>query len=80
MFFCPLALQRREGKCALEISGMDPVDTLIAQGARAVKKDNYFRHYCRISFSVAKMLPFSARNLAIYRPFGNFKKCCVPKS
>lgn len=45
MFFCPLALQRREGKCAMEISEMDPVDTLIAQGARAVKKNNYFRHH-----------------------------------
>ena len=45
MFFCPLALQRREGKCAMKISGMDPVDTLIAQRARAVKKNNYFRHH-----------------------------------
>ena len=41
MFFCPLALQRREGKCAVEISGMNPVDTLIAQCARAVKKYHY---------------------------------------
>ena len=41
MFCCPLALQRREGKCAVEISGMNPVDTLIAQGARAVKKNHY---------------------------------------
>jgi hypothetical protein len=24
---------------------MDPVDTLIAQCARAVKKNNYFRHH-----------------------------------
>ena len=45
MFFCPLALQRRKGKYAMKISEMDPVDTLIAQGARAVKKDNYFRHH-----------------------------------
>ena len=37
MFFGPLALQRREGKCAVEISEMNPVDTLIAQCARAVK-------------------------------------------
>ena len=45
MFFGPLALQRREGECAVDISGMDPVDTLIAQCARAVKKDNYFGHH-----------------------------------
>ena len=45
MFCCPLALQRRKGKIAMEISRMNPVDTLIAQGARAVKKDNYFRHH-----------------------------------
>jgi len=45
MFFCPLALQRREGKIAVEVSEMDPVDTLVAQCARAVKKNNSFRHY-----------------------------------
>lgn len=45
MVRCPLALQRREGECTVDISGMNPVDTLIAQCARAVKKDNYFRHH-----------------------------------
>ncbi len=41
MFCCPLTLQRREVECAVEISASDPVDTLIAQCARAVKKNNY---------------------------------------
>ena len=45
MFRCPVALQRREVECAVEISGSDPVDTLIAQCARSVKKNNYFRHH-----------------------------------
>jgi hypothetical protein len=31
MFRCPVALQRREGEIAVEISAMDPVDTLVAQ-------------------------------------------------
>ncbi len=41
MFCCPLALQRREVEVAVEISASDPVDTLIAQCARAVKKYHY---------------------------------------
>ena len=45
MFRCPVALQRREGEIAVEISVMDPVDTLVAQCTWAVKKNNYFRHH-----------------------------------